>query len=74
MLFNLAFANYTILSCFLLFFLIIDLYFLIGAAIAQIFNHTVELVIPVGIPTKETKVETGTHPVIVEAKITKWLI
>ena len=33
-LFNLDFANNTILSCFFLFFLIIELYFLIPAVIA----------------------------------------
>ena len=36
MLFNLDFANDTILLCFFLFYLIIDLYFLISAAIAAI--------------------------------------
>ena len=36
--FNLEFANNTILSCFFLFFLIINLYFLIPAATAQFFN------------------------------------
>ena len=38
MLLNLDFANDIILSCFFDFFLIIDLHFLIPAAIAQIFN------------------------------------
>ena len=46
-----------------LFFLIIDLYFLISAIIAQIFNTFVELVIPIGIPTKEAKAKLQTHPV-----------
>ena len=71
MLFNLDFANNTILSCFLLFFLIIELYFLIPAVIAQIFNPIAELVIPTGIPTKEEKADMETHPVIVELKIRK---
>ena len=53
MLFNLDFANNTILSCY--FFLIIDLYFLIIAVIAQFLNPIAELVIPIGIPTKEPK-------------------
>ena len=53
MLFNLDFANNTILSCY--FFLIIDLYFLIIAVIAQFLNPITELVIPIGIPTKEPK-------------------
>ena len=49
----------TILFCHvsLFFFLNIDLYFLIAAIIAQIFNSTVELEIPIGIPTKETEIE-----------------
>ena len=57
MLFNLAFANNTILSCFFFFFLIIDLYFLIPAAIAQFFNPIARLVVPTGIPSKEAKSE-----------------
>ena len=48
-----------------LFFLIIDLYFLILAVIAQIFNPITELVIPMGIPTKEVNAQMETHPVIV---------
>ena len=50
-------------------FLIIDLYFLIPAAIAQIFNPIGELVIFIGISITEVKAEMETHPVIVEAKI-----
>ena len=53
----------------LLFFLIIDLRFLIPAVIAQIFNPIAELVIPIGIPSKEAKVEIEIHPIIVEVKI-----
>ena len=71
MLINLDFANNTILSCFFFFFLIIDLYFLISAVIAQIFNLIAELVIPTGIPVKETKGEIEIHTVIVETKIRK---
>ena len=55
-------------------FLILDLYLLIPAVIAQIFNPIVELVIPIGIPTKEEKAEMETHPVILEAKIRRCLI
>ena len=51
------------------FFLIIDLRFLIPAVIAQIFNPIAELVVPIGIPSKEAKVEIEIHPVIVEVKI-----
>ena len=54
---------------FLFFFLIIDLYFLINAAIAKIFNPIAELAILIGITIKESKAEMETHPVIVEAKI-----
>ena len=71
MLFNLDFANNTILSCVVFFFLVIDLYFLIPAAIAQIFHKIAELVIPTGIPTKEAKIEMETHPVIVVDAISK---
>ena len=69
MLFNLDFANNTILSCFFFFFLILDLKFLIPAVIAQLFNPIAELVIPIRIPIKEAEAEIEIHPVIVEAKI-----
>ena len=39
------------------FFLIIDLHFLIPLAIAQIFNPIGELMIPIGIPSKEANVK-----------------
>ena len=55
----------------LFFFLIIDLYFLISAAIAQIYHPMAKLVIPIGRPIKKTKVEIEIHPVIVEPKIRK---
>ena len=67
MLFSLDFANNTILSCFFFFFLTIDLYFLISAAIAQIFDLIAELVIPTEISSKEAKADIEIHPVIVEA-------
>ena len=66
---NLVFASNATLSCF--FFLIIDLYFLIPAAITQIFIVATELAIPTGIPTIEANAETETPPVTVEAKISK---
>ena len=66
--FNLDFASNTILSCFFFFFLIIGL---IPAVSAQIFNPIIELVIPIGIPTKKTKAEMETHPLIVEITIIK---
>ena len=66
--FKLVFANKTILLCFLL---IIDFYFLIPAVIAQNFIVISELAIPTGIPIKEAKTEIETHPVMVEAKISK---
>ena len=71
MLFNLDFADNTILSCFFFFFLLIDIYFLIPAVIAQLFHTIAELAIPIGIPSKEAKTETEIHPVIVETKIRK---
>ena len=69
MLFDLVFANHFIMLLF--FFLIIDLYFLILAATAQIVNLIAELVIPIGIPSKKTKSEIEIYPKIVEAKIRK---
>ena len=71
MLFNLDFAKTNILSCLFCFFLIIDLYFLIYVAISQSFNPIAELIILMGIPSKEEKPETEIHLVIVEAKIRK---
>ena len=64
MLFNLEFANNTISSRFFFIFLIIDLYFLVPAVIA-------EIVISIGIPSKEAKAEIEIHRVITEAKIRK---
>ena len=55
----------------LLFFLIINLYFLIPAAIAQIFNPFTGLTIPIKIPSEEAKAEIEIHPVIEEAKMKK---
>ena len=69
MLFNLDFANNTVLSCF--FFLIIDLYFVIAAVIVHIFNPISELVIHIEIPNKEAKEEMEIHPAILEVKIRK---
>ena len=63
--YNLVFANNIILTCFFFFFLRIDLYFLIIAVIAQIFNPTAEFAMPIGIKAKEVKAKT--HPVIAEA-------
>ena len=68
MLFNLNFTNNIILSCFFFFFLTIELSYLILAAIAQIFNCIVELVITI---EEEAKEETEIYLVIAEAKIRK---
>ena len=57
MLFDFDFSNNAILSCFFFFSLIIDLYFLIPAGIAQIFNPIAEIVIPIGIQSKKVKAE-----------------
>ena len=46
-------------------------YFLIPAVVILIFNTTAELTIPTGIPNKEAKAKMETHPVTVEAKISK---
>ena len=69
-LFNLDFAN-NVLSCFFLFFLIIDLYSLLSAFTKQAFNPIAELVIPIGIPTKEAKTEMETYPLTAEIKMSK---
>ena len=74
MLFNLDFADNTILLCFFFFYLIIDLYLLILAAIAQIFNQNAELAIPIGIPITEVKAEIEIHPVVVKATVRKYSI
>ena len=50
-------------------FLFLDYWFLILAAIAQIFNPIAELVVPIRTTNKEAKEEIEIHPVIVEAKI-----
>ena len=47
------------------------LYLLIPAAIVQVFNPVVELVFPIGIPSKEAKAEIKIYPVIAEAKLRK---
>ena len=59
MLLNFDFANNTILLCFSFFFSIID--FLILAAIAKKINSTRELVISIGIPSKEAKAQIEIH-------------
>ena len=64
MMFNLDFANNTFLLCFRFFFLIINLCFLILAVIEQSFNPISELIIPIGIATKEAKAEMETHTAI----------
>ena len=50
----------------LLFFLIIDLYYLILAVITQTFSSIAVLVIPINMPTKEAKTEMDKHPVTVD--------
>ena len=51
--------------------LLYDLYFLIPAIIAHIFNHIPELAIPIGIPSKEAKAEIEKHPGTADAKTSK---
>ena len=65
MLFNLDFANNTILSCFFFFvFFSIDLYLLYPAVITHIFSPIADLVTPIGILTKAAKTEIEMHRVI----------
>ena len=68
-LFNINLANNTILSYLYFFYLIIDLYFLILAAIAHIFNRIAKLAVLIGIPSKEAKAEIEIYPVIGKDKI-----
>ena len=49
----------------------IGLYFSVATVFAQIFNPTVELIIPIGISTKEAKTEIEVHAVTAQAKIRK---
>ena len=53
--------------------MIIDLYFLILAVNAHIFNSTAWLVIPRALPTNEAKVETETQKATAEIKRRKFL-
>ena len=58
---------------FFLFFLSIDLYFLIPGVISQAFNPAGELLIPIEILTKEAIVEIyETRPVTAQAKISMY--
>ena len=72
-LYNLVFANNAILSCYF-FFLIFDSYFLLATVIVKIFNLIAELVIPIGIASKEAKAGIETHSVIAEVKIRNFSI
>ena len=58
----------TILSCFVLFLLIIDLYFLTSAVIAQIRNPIAELLLPMGIINKKAKREIEIHLIMQKLK------
>ena len=74
----LCYLNWFLLSillycAFLLLFLIVDLYFLIPAVFAPVFNPTAELTMPIGIPAREAKTKIETHPVTTKAKINKCL-
>ena len=51
--------------------LFLSKHFLIPEVIAKISRPIAEVFIPIGIPTKETKVETETHTVTVETKLSK---
>ena len=61
-------------SFFFFLFLIIKLYFLIPAVTAQIYNTTAELVLPIGIQTKDVKAEIETYPITAKAKTSQCLI
>ena len=69
----LAFPINTILSRFFLFFLAIDLYFIIPEVIPQSFNPTTELVILMGLPTKEANAEFEAQLLTTEMKRKEYL-
>ena len=52
-------------------FLIIYLCISMPAVNTHIFNPIAELIIPIGIPTKEVEAEMEMHPVTVESSISK---
>ena len=52
-------------------FLITDSYFLIPPVIGQVFIFTADLVIFIGMPTKEAKEDIEAHPLTAKSKITK---
>ena len=54
--------------------MLFDLDFANNAVITQIFDLIAEIVIPIGIPTKEAKAEIEAHPVTAEIKISKYSI
>ena len=56
------------MSRFFFFFLISDLYLLNPAAMAEIFDHIADLLIPIEIPIKEAKAGIEISAVIAEAK------
>ena len=61
MILNLDFANNNISSYFFFFFLIMDIYFIIPVVVTQVFNPIAELVIPIGVPTKETEANASNN-------------
>lgn len=63
------FADNTTFLCFYLSFLITDLYYLVPAVIAQILNPIVELVMPVGTPSKGAKGKIKIHLLTPEANL-----
>ena len=68
---SLDFASNTNLSFFSFFFLFIDLYFLITAVIAQIFNPISELSILMRMLSKEAKEQIEIHLVSTETNRTR---
>ena len=73
-LFNLAFSKNAILSCFPSFSWLLTYSFLFLPLLHNFFNPIAELVIVLGIPSKEAKEKTERHPVIPETEIRKYLI
>ena len=63
MLCNPDFAKITIFTCFLIFLLAIDLFFLISTVITQIFHPTAELAFLTDMHTTEANAEIETQPI-----------
>ena len=70
---NLSPANKNLFTISLILYLLRKEHLLKEFEFGQFFNRASELVIPIGIPTKEAKTEIKIHQVTAEAEIIKFL-